>query len=179
MSITWSITIPTFNSADYLEETLISVLKQDLGPERMEIVVVDNCSTDDTPNLVRRVGKGRIKFIANEKNIGAYGNFNKCVDVAKGELIHLLNSDDVVNPGFYAEFEAAFTDKEVYLVSCNSEVINERGDYMYTTPPITSLLQPSNNTEGLLTYNKFRTPAVVVRRAAYEVVGRFDTELVQ
>ena len=43
----WSVMIPTYNSGEWLRQTLESVMAQDRGPERMEIQVVDNCSTED------------------------------------------------------------------------------------------------------------------------------------
>jgi GT2 family glycosyltransferase len=60
----WSVMIPTYNCANYLAQTLESVLAQDPGPERMQIEVIDDCSTKDDPEaVVREIGKGRVSFL--------------------------------------------------------------------------------------------------------------------
>jgi glycosyltransferase involved in cell wall biosynthesis len=172
----WSITIPTYNASAYLAETLQSVLAQDMGQQKMEIVVVDNCSTDDTVDIVKRVGEGRIKCVVNERNIGMFGNFNKCIELAQGSLVHLLNADDLVNPGFYQQFEQAFeAHPDVYLVSCNADIIDENGHVTGKTTSLQSLTAPSNDVTELLWTNPLVTPTVVVRKEAYTKLGGFDT----
>lgn len=180
MSVTplWSIMIPTYNAGHYLAETLNSVLQQAYDASIMEIVVVDNRSTDNTEDIVSQVGKGRIEFRVNPSNVGMMQNFNECVKQAKGQLLHILHADDLVNDGFYDEFTKAFNNNsDVYLVSCNAHVIDENGIESNVTEPILSLIKSSNNVDELLTTNPFRTPAVVVRREAYGKVGLFDVTL--
>ncbi len=64
--------IPTFNCAKYLRQTLESVLRQDPGPEEMQIEVIDDCSAQDDPEaIVREIGKGRVAFYRKPKNEGA------------------------------------------------------------------------------------------------------------
>src|SRR6478609_217580 len=72
----WSVMIPTYNCTNYLKQTLESVLAQDPGQDKMQIEVVDDCSIDgDTRALVEEIGKGRIGFFRQEKNIGSLRNF--------------------------------------------------------------------------------------------------------
>src|SRR5678815_5469359 len=105
----WSVMIPTYNCASYLRETLASVLAQDPGPERMQIEVVDDCSTKDDPQaVVREVGMGRVVFHRQRANVGHTQNFETCLQRSRGYLIHLLHGDDAVRPGFYATIEAIF-----------------------------------------------------------------------
>jgi glycosyltransferase involved in cell wall biosynthesis len=176
----WSVTIPTYNSAEFLAETLTSVLAEDLGAEQMEILVIDNCSTDATEAIVRQVGQGRVQFIRNEQNLGLFGNFDRCIARAQGQLLHLLHSDDLVKPGFYKAFTARFqAHPEVYLVSCNAELIDEKGNHLGRTGAIRSLREPSNDISELMYKNPFRTPGVVVRKEAYAVLGGFDQRFTQ
>src|SRR6266404_6785487 len=76
----WSVMIPAFNCAKYLQQTLESVLAQDQGSDQMQIEVVDDCSTTDDPKaVVEEVGKGRVAFHRKPKNEGAITNFNACI----------------------------------------------------------------------------------------------------
>src|SRR5262245_46178716 len=86
----WSVMIPTYNCAHYLERALESVLVQDPGSDHMQIEVVDDCSTTDDPEAVtQRVAKGRVLFHRNVKNQGAIRTFNTCIERSTGELVHI------------------------------------------------------------------------------------------
>lgn len=173
----WSVTIPTYNAAEYLGETLESVLNQGINVEKMEIIVVDNCSTDNTAEIVKSVGGSRIKLFVNDKNLGAYGNFNRCVEVASGEFIHLLNADDLIKPGFYQRVEEAFAQHpQVHLVCCNADFIDENSVITGPVPVITCLGQPTNDISEMLYRNPLLTPTVVVKKNAYEQLGGFDIQ---
>src|SRR5213592_1271945 len=82
----WSVMIPTFNPrADYLEETLHSILEQDPGPEQMQIEVIDDHSTDDlAAQIVARIGGGRVSFHLEAKNRVLAGTWNRCIKRARG-----------------------------------------------------------------------------------------------
>jgi cellulose synthase/poly-beta-1,6-N-acetylglucosamine synthase-like glycosyltransferase len=96
----WCVMIPTYNSGEYLRKTLQSVMAQDCGPERMEIEVVDHCSTEGNPEaLVKAVCGSRVAFYRRQKR-GGYCNFNACIQRSHGRLIHILHSDDYVLPDF-------------------------------------------------------------------------------
>jgi glycosyltransferase involved in cell wall biosynthesis len=67
----WSVMIPAYNCAQFLRETLQSVLAQDPGPEIMQIEVVDDCSTRDDPEaVVAELGRGRVSFFRQPQNVG-------------------------------------------------------------------------------------------------------------
>ena len=101
--------IPTYNCAQYLRETLASVLARDPGPEQMQIEVVDDCSTKDDPEaVVREMGGGRVTFYRQPQNAGHVRNFETCLQRACGILVHQLHGDDFVRDGFYVRMAAAF-----------------------------------------------------------------------
>lgn len=95
-----SILIPVFNRRDILVETLDSALAQTYP--NFEIVVVDNCSTDGTWELMASYeGKdSRIRIYKNEENVGPVRNWKRCIDLAKGDYGKILWSDDLIAPGF-------------------------------------------------------------------------------
>ena len=98
----WTVVIPTYNCANYLKETLASVLEQDPGEAIMEIIVVDDHSTKDDPEaIVKEFGNGRVQFYRQPKNIGKSSNYAFGINLSKGHYIHLLHGDDTIELGFY------------------------------------------------------------------------------
>jgi glycosyltransferase involved in cell wall biosynthesis len=175
----WSVMIPTYNCAHYLRQTLASVLAQDPGPERMQIEVVDDCSTKDDPEaVVRELGRGRVAYYRQPKNVGAIGNFNTCVARSTGHWVHLLHGDDYVLPGFYESVETAVARRpDVGMVYTRAFVVDAEGRVDYLMPSHRVGEEPSNDPSYLLYENILRTPAVVVARAAYESIGGYASNL--
>lgn len=88
-----SVIIPTHNSARFIDETIQSVLAQTYS--NIEIIVVDDCSTDDTVRRVRILSDSRIKASFLTKNVGAGEARNSGIDAASGQYLAFLDSDDV------------------------------------------------------------------------------------
>lgn len=91
-----SICIPTYRGAAHLGATLDSVLAQTFGD--FELVIVDDRSPDDTEALVARYTDPRIRYLKNDRNLGPEGNWNRCLDEARGTFFKLLPQDDVLYP---------------------------------------------------------------------------------
>lgn len=176
----WSVMIPTFNCARFLGQTLDSVLKQDPGAERMEIVVVDDLSTTDDPEeVVHRVGAGRVRFERNPRNLGAVPNFNHCIALSKGELIHILHGDDLVTLGFYdAISRMAAENPACAFFATRTIAVDEDGVPEWISGRIKTLEQASHDVSEVVMSQQFQTPSVVVRRSFYERHGGFETEFV-
>src|SRR5262244_3596494 len=98
----WSVMIPTYNPVGYLERTIESILTQDAGPKEMQTEVIDDCSTKtDVERLVRKVGGDRVTFYQRLERGDLCGNWNTCIDRARGHWVHILHQDDLVLPSFY------------------------------------------------------------------------------
>ena len=95
-----SFIIPTFNCAEYLHPAIDSCLKQSY--QDIEVVVVDDASTDSTPDYVawakRQAWCEKVKFIRNEKNLGRSASRNIGNAAATGEIIAVLDADDLSMP---------------------------------------------------------------------------------
>lgn len=91
-----SVCIPTYNYRRYLAAALDSALVQSFTD--IEIVVVDNCSDDGTPELMDEYCRrdGRIRFHRNDSNIGMTANFNRAMELARGRYVKFLCADDVL-----------------------------------------------------------------------------------
>ncbi|OYU96742.1 MAG: hypothetical protein CFE21_00190 [Bacteroidetes bacterium B1(2017)] len=105
MSPFFSICIPNFNYAHYLKETVDSVLSQNFGD--FEIIIVDNCSTDKSWELISSFDDPRIRKYKNEFNIGFAPNLQASVSRAKGKFIHLLSADDKMKPEVLSKYHQA------------------------------------------------------------------------
>lgn len=177
----WSVMIPTYNCTNYLRETLASVLGQDLGPEIMQIEVIDDRSTDDDPAaVVAELGQGRVGFYQQPENVGVTKNFETCLKRSRGQLIHLLHGDDYVREGFYRKMEQAFeTRPDIGAAFCRQIFMNQEGHQQ----ALSDLEQTesgilTNWLERLATEQRIMTPSIVVRREAYEKLGGFDHRLI-
>lgn len=112
----WSVMIPSYNCGAYLADCLKSVLAQDPGEEIMEIVVVDDASQSGNPaEIVREVGKGRVRFFSQQKNVRSVENFNTALDLSRGKYVHLLHCDDIVLPGYYNVISSLFDKTRKFL----------------------------------------------------------------
>jgi glycosyltransferase involved in cell wall biosynthesis len=117
--------IPTFNRAGWLKESIESVLAQPFTSFRL--VVSDNASTDDTPDVVHSFSDDRIDYMRFERNGGATANFNRLIAVAETEFLLLLPDDDVLYPGHLgAAVELLERFESVGLAHSAFELIDER-----------------------------------------------------
>lgn len=91
-----SVCMPVYNGASYIQEAIASILAQTYRD--FELIVGDNCSTDRTADIVAQFGDPRIRYERNEKNLGAAGNANRCLDRARGEYVSIFHHDDVMLP---------------------------------------------------------------------------------
>jgi abequosyltransferase len=100
-----TIAIPTYNRAGYLKE-LLSVLADQLKDEpRVELIISDNASPDETPSVVQGfVARGlRARYIRNAQNVGPDANFLQCFEQASGKYVWLFSDDDLIVPGGLAK----------------------------------------------------------------------------
>lgn len=91
-----SIIVPAYNSSKHISKTIESVLTQTFSD--WEMLIVDDCSTDNTVEIVSAFADERIKLIRNDINTGAAGARNKAIRIAKGPYIAFLDSDDMWLP---------------------------------------------------------------------------------
>lgn len=91
-----SIIMPSYNTVNFIGESIESVLAQTY--QNWELLVVDDCSTDDSVSVIDSYGDSRIKSFVNEKNSGAAETRNRAIREAKGKYIAFLDSDDLWIP---------------------------------------------------------------------------------
>jgi len=171
-----SICIPTYNRAGMANLAIESALAQTY--ENIEVIVVDNASTDNIEALVASYRDSRLKFVKNERNLGLFGNFNRCVEVASGDYIHILHSDDYIDPGFTETCVRFFeSHPDVYLTFTSAEIHTPSStvDIRYADTDV--VLPAPEGFSRILRERCFITcPSVMVRRELYEKVGLYSLE---
>ena len=172
----FSVMIPAYNCSAYLIETIRSVLAQDLGPQKMQIEVVDDCSTDTNLGaLVKYIGKGRVSYFRQAHNVGSLRNFETCLNRSSGYYVHMLHGDDMVKPGFYAEIESLFANfPEAGAAFTGFTHITEHSSEMYHNKVL--LQEPGLLPNWLDQIGKeqlVQPPSMVVKRSVYEKLGGF------
>jgi glycosyltransferase involved in cell wall biosynthesis len=113
--------IPTYNRADRLEKAVESVLRQTWPG--VEVVVLDNHSTDHTPDVMRRLTarESRVTHVRHPDNIGMIANFNVIPVLVEGDFFAMLTDDDTYEPGFVATALGFFdTFPDVGMVACDA-----------------------------------------------------------
>ena len=164
--------------ADYLAQTLPEVVAQLADRDDTEIIVVDDVSTDDPAAVVQRLGRGRVRYDPNPQHLGAVRTFNRCLELATGELVHLLHGDDMVLPGFYPTMEPALADETTVAAVCRIRDVDATNTELYETRSYrhgTGVW--TNALDQMAVSNRVRAPGIVVRRSAYEAVGGFRPDL--
>ena len=120
-----SIITAAYNAAAYLEETIESVLAQDYP--LVEYVVLDDGSTDETPDIIARYGD-RLQSERHE-NMGETRTVNRGFELARGSIICVVSADDPLLPGIVTAMVEQFDrDPEVLVIYPDWEMIDEKGD---------------------------------------------------
>jgi abequosyltransferase len=116
-----SICIATMNRADVIAETLESIISQ--ADERVEVVVLDGASTDNTPEIVEsfRLRFPRLRYIRESINGGVDKDYDRAVQAASGEYCWLMSDDDLLAPGSIRAVLAAI-ERAFCLIVVNAEV---------------------------------------------------------
>lgn len=126
-----SIVTPSWNSARFIEETILSVCRQDYPC--VEHIVIDGGSTDETISILRKYSS--VKWIS-ERDKGQSDALNKGFAMAAGEIVGWLNADDTYEPGAISTaVHFLLTHRGTNLVYSNCNVIDEHGNIKYTECP--------------------------------------------
>lgn len=114
-----SIIMPSWNTGRFIAESIQSVLNQTYT--KWELLIVDDCSTDNTDEVVKSFSDSRIEYFKNKKNSGAALTRNRAIREAKGEWIAFLDSDDLWEPQ-KLEKQIAFMNNNGYVFSYHEYV---------------------------------------------------------
>lgn len=177
-----SVFIPAYNASAFIEQTLSSVLAQSY--RNIEIVVLDDASTDDTPQRVAGFVDPRLRYVRNARNLGQFRTMSRAAELTRGPFIAICHADDVYEPDSVAT-ELAFLRRhpEAGAVFAQDNIIDEEGRLLARVT-----IAPEFVGRPLLGYEEiFRyllrnmnqllcCPTFMVRREVLLKVGAFDGE---
>ena len=121
-----SIITPCYNAAPFISQAIESVLAQSFGD--WEMIIVDDCSTDNTDIVVGKIKDPRIRYIKNEKNSGAAVSRNRALREANGRWVAFLDSHDLWNPEKLEKQIRFMTKKKCYFSYTDYEEIDADGN---------------------------------------------------
>lgn len=112
-----SVIVPVYNKAPFIEECFASIFSQSLSD--FEVIAVDDKSTDDSLEVLHRIGDERLKVVALERNLGPGGAAQRAIDLAQGEYLIRVDADDICVPDRFAR-QVAFMDQHPGLIASGS-----------------------------------------------------------
>lgn len=170
-----SVTIPAFRHADLIGHAIEAVLAQEM--DDFDIVVVDDGSPDQTFEVASAFTRDpRVRCVRNERNLGLAGNWNRCLELAKGPLVMVMGDDDELDAGYLSAASAIFdAHPEVGLVHAPVRIINAEGRVVRpgVERPARRYAAGDAAVVSLLT-GGLSTVTTVLRRECYERLGGYD-----
>lgn len=164
-----SIITVAFNSAKTIEGTIQSVLSQDY-PD-IEYIVVDGGSSDGTVEIIERY-QNRITQWISEKDHGMYDAMNKGIAMATGDVIGILNSDDIyMNTHVISDLMALMQTQKVQVVFADLILVDQNNDNKVLRYYDSGHFHPNKFQYGWMPAH----PTVFVKRDLYDAVGPFST----
>lgn len=176
-----SIVIPAYNNADYLDETMKSVLGQTYT--NLEVIVSDHASTDDTWAVMERYASDpRVTLLHTEGGGGALRNWNRVSQAATGDLIKLVCGDDLLYPTIVAQQVAALVaEPGAVLAASPRDIVDANGAPVLKNRGLAGLTGVHDGTVAIRKTvtqgtNIFGEPGcVLIRRSVLEKVGWWDS----
>jgi glycosyltransferase involved in cell wall biosynthesis len=175
---TVSICIPAYQAAAHLRTTLDSVLAQDY-PD-MEVVVIDNNSTDETAAILESIGDERVRVFRNPVTVSAADNHNLAVRRSRGRFVKVLSADDIIDPDCIATQVEVFARRpDVAVVAARTDFIDNDGRLLVPARGVRGIVGP-HPAHRVIRHivrsgrNPIGAPAsVMFRRADFDRCGGF------
>lgn len=164
-----SVIMPAYNAEKYIREAIDSILDQTFRD--FEFIIINDCSTDRTEEIILSYDDPRIIYLKNEKNLGVAETLNRGIEIARGEYIARMDADDISLPErFEKQADCLDSHEEIAVLGSNLE--------LFTGDTILEIRCPSSNTEqmkvDLLFFCGLAHPSVMMRTAVIREFGGYD-----
>ncbi|MGY8900600.1 MAG: glycosyltransferase [Paraglaciecola sp.] len=168
-----SIIIPTYNSEDFIEETITSCLEQTYS--EVEVIVIDDASKDSTVRVIKRNFADKLELIENEANQGLSVNVNHAVKKCNGSYILILGHDDILPNDHLDKMTRHFHDEEVGLVHCNALQFDSSGNYIKLSRETSLQVRKTEKPSTFLIRGNFiQSCGMIIKKSYFDQVGGWD-----
>jgi len=171
--------IPAYHCNEYLPRCLESVLAQDPGFNELQLVVVnDDPTAAQGEEVVKMHSRERAIYHKNERNLGAGGNFNRCIALATGELVLLLHGDCFLLPGFFEKLGSlAKAYPTAGMIACRAIGVDEKDRPLWDSHRYREFETLTQDDSPIWEQLHLMPSAVVVRREVYSRIGGFREDI--
>jgi len=163
-----SIITVVYNGLPFLSEAIESVINQEY--EGLEYIVIDGQSTDGSLDVIKSYGQSIHKWVS-EPDEGIYDAMNKGISMASGEIIGILNADDVLEPGILPEIAESFEKTNADYLYGNVDRITKRGVKYGSIKSLPKDRIPA----GKYRQVPFPHPSLYVKKRVFDKIGKYDT----
>lgn len=173
--VSLSIIIPTYNRADKISRAIMSILLQEY--KDYELIIVDDCSTDDTEKVVKNFEDERIFYYKLERNLGAAGARNYGVNKSRGKYIAFHDSDDEWLPGKLTKQMSYMKEHPNYcMVYSKMHIMRKDIEGDFPNDSIDGELE-GDIFSSLLIRNTIGAPTMLLKKGCFNELGGFDERL--
>lgn len=168
-----SVVIPTYNREKTILQSVESVLSQTY--KNIEVIVVDDCSIDETKNILEKIDDARLRYFRLEKNSGACAARNKGVEIARGDFISFNDSDDVFLPEKIERQLSFLQENGADVALCRMKCFDEVNNFLHFFPK-DETAEGELTYEDLLAYNSCSTQTLFGKAECFKSVP-FDSDM--
>lgn len=165
-----TIVTPSFNQGEFLEDTILSILDQ--GYQNLEYIVIDGGSSDNSIEIIRKYAE-ELTYWVSEPDRGQSHAINKGLQLASGEILTWINSDDILMPGALDAVADSFSrNRDAGFIYGDCLILNEDGNSIYAN-------RVSSYDWGVLLYARslINQPASFFRNDVLDKIGFLDEKL--
>ncbi len=167
-----SVIIPCYNAEKFVLDSISSILNQSFSD--LEVLVIDDCSTDNTLNILKSISDPRLEVHTNSENLGYLKTINKLLTLANGDFIAFQDADDLSHINrLRLQIDYMLSNPSISILGTNFSVINSQGQEIRR-----SHVEENNLLikQILLERNPFQKPSIMFRRQVYDVIGGYREE---
>jgi glycosyltransferase involved in cell wall biosynthesis len=168
-----SICIPNYNNGKYLDLCITSAIN--IEYDNFEIIFVDDCSTDNSMDIAKQYS-AKIQIYKNEVNLGQPKNTNKAVDLANGDFIVILHSDDQLLPDFCKKLVPLLANYDTVVMAVGERKETDESSIPYSITPFynTNCIVPSEKQAKVFMMMSFLPCQVLFKKKAFIESGKVN-----
>ena len=179
---TVSFVVPCYKLAHLLPDCVHSILAQTYG--EFEVLIMDDCSPDETPEVARSFNDPRVRHLRNESNLGHLRNYNKGIALSRGQYIWLISADDFLRKPYILQKYVRVLEENPnvgYAFCPGFGVLDGQDNHLigrYPDRKQRDCLIPGHEVlRKLLSWNFVLAASGLVRRECYDKLGNFPLDM--